>query len=271
MFLLFNKSAMGLFIIYTLGLIQLLELKSFQDEYFYNPPNATILYFSDLKAFKKKLAKQKERLVNTSEVMTKDNIQELMYEFKRNNSFLYINDGSLTKEYFQLLEESLEDEGVYIVLSDTGSATSQMISIFTEKPYNHASIAFDRELKSLISYNGGERVNPPGLNSEMISYLQKKEDASVYVYRLPVTKEQKQKMIDMIRDINERGSAYNMLGLLIKKSMRPNIMYCSQFVYSLLDFAGAAYFKKNASEIRPTDLIELDYERKLSFEYRIQL
>lgn len=260
-----------LLILLSFGLEQLMELWNYENQYYYNPPSTTLLYFSDLAAFKNKLAKGKERLVTSREVMTKENINELMCEFRRNNSFLYINDGSLTEEYFTLLEETLEDESVYIVLSDTGSATSRMISVFTDKPYNHSSIAFDRDLKSLISYNGGERVNPPGLNCEMVSYLQKKEDAVIYVYRLSVTREQKAKMIEKIRLINEKGSAYNMLGLVTKKSVRPNIMYCSQFVYSLLDYAGARYFTKKGADIRPTDLVELDYERKLEFAYRIKI
>ncbi len=78
-------------------------------------------------------------------------------------------------------------------------------------------------------------------------------------------------MLDKIVEINEHGSAYNLLGLFLKKSYKPNIMYCSQFVYKLLAHAEAQPFEMDPNEIRPTDLIELDYERKLTLEYKIQL
>ena len=111
----------------------------------------------------------------------------------------------------------------------------------------------------------------PGLNSEMIENLFKKEDASIYVYRLKATREQKKKMIEKIQDINREGSAYNLIGLVFKYSYKPNIMFCSQFVYQMLKHVGLEYFDKRSTEVRPSDLIELDYHRKLEFMYEIKL
>ena len=77
--------------------------------------------------------------------------------------------------------------------------------------------------------------------------------------------EQKQKMLDIVKNINSEGSAYNLIGLVFKYSHRPNIMFCSQFVYSLLQKVDLAYFDKKAELVQPTDLVELDYFRKLEF------
>ncbi len=259
-----------LLLIFSFTLEKFLDLRNYHYYFFNSTKNAHTLSFSDLKIFAKALQEKKELLGKATAVFTKENISTLIDEVKRNDSFSYINNGTLNEKYISLLEKSISDSSVYIVLSDTGSVPSQFISLFTSKDYNHISIAFDSELHTLVSYNGGERVNPPGLNREMLSFFSKKENAVIYVYSLPVTREQKQKMIDKVIEINENGSAYNLLGLVLKKSYKPNIMHCSQFVYTLLEYADANYFVRNKHDIKPTDLIELDYHKKLKFEYEVR-
>ena len=97
-----------------------------------------------------------------------------------------------------------------------------------------------------------------------------KADASVLVYRLPVTLEQKRQVLDTIRNINETGSAYNILGLVTKHSLRRNIMFCSQFVYRMLQIGHVTYFDKAPGNVQPTDFVELDYYRRLEFVEKIK-
>jgi hypothetical protein len=203
--------------------------------------------------------------------LSKEKINEIINDLPRHNSFRYINKGSLTNEYFELAYKTLEDLHIYIIISNTGSAASEIISLFTNKQYNHISIAFDNKLKTIISYNGGERVCPPGLNYEMLEYFNKKDDSSIAVYKTKCTVKQKEAIIDKIKEINNIGSAYNLIGLVTKHTHKPNIMFCSQFVYKLLKNVGLNYFNKKEEEVKPTDLIELDYHRKLEFIYEIKL
>ncbi|MDR1443579.1 MAG: hypothetical protein LBI94_01755 [Treponema sp.] len=202
--------------------------------------------------------------------LSKGNINEFLKDLPRHNSFRYINKGSLTDEYFELAYQTLDDPNMYIVISNTGSPASEIISVFTRKHYNHASLSFDRDLKTIVSYNGGERVYPPGLNMEMLTYFNKKRNSSIIVYSLPASREKKKLIIEKIREINEQGNAYNMLGVVFKFSFKKNIMFCSQFVYKMLKFAGLEYFEKQDEQIKPTDLVEMDYERKLNYEYVIK-
>ena len=202
--------------------------------------------------------------------LSPENIKAVVDDLPRHDSFRYINNGSLTDEYFQKATESLPDPNIYIVISKTGSAASDIISVFTQKQYNHASLSFDNALQTIISYNGGERVYPPGLNMEMLEFFSKKPGAGILIYRLPCPPEKKKRILDKIAAINREGSAYNMLGLVLKRSYRPNIMFCSQFVYKVLDDAGLSYFAKPNGKVSPTDLVELDYYRKLKFEKEIK-
>ncbi|MCL2169324.1 MAG: hypothetical protein FWB74_04785 [Defluviitaleaceae bacterium] len=190
-------------------------------------------------------------------------------DLSKHSSFNYINNGSLTESYFEKVEEFMDDPNIYIVISRTGSPASELISVFTKQQYNHASLSFDRDMQTSISYNGGEKVYPPGLNMEMMEFFAKTPDSKILVYSLPCTREQKQIMLDQIIKINNEGSAYNILGLVLKRSYKPNIMFCSQFVYKMLDHAGLTYFTKPDGKVNPTDLIQLDYYRHLKFEKEI--
>lgn len=227
--------------------------------------------FEDLRYLKKVLDHKANRLREVGEVITLPFLRDILSDLPRNCAISYMAKESLSDTYFENLEKSLTDPYVYLVFSDTGSAASNMIGIFTNKPYNHMSISFDAELKTLVSYNGGERVSPPGMNQEMIEWFYQKEEASIRIYRLKVTQEQKTQMAERIRKINKEGSAYNLVGVAIGKSIQPNIMVCSEFVYGLLQSVGAAYFTKPPLEVKPSDMIELDYERKLEYVETIHL
>ena len=150
-------------------------------------------------------------------------------------------------------------------LTTLNAATGTTTQLAATAAYNHISLAFDRALKTLVSYNGGEGGEAPGLNPETLKGLAERKGASVRVYRLAATRHQKQIMLKRLRKINQEGSAYNLLGLLFPMSCQPNIMFCSQFVYAMLRLAGLHYFRKNPLQVRPTDFVEWDRRGRLAF------
>ncbi|MFD0897221.1 hypothetical protein [Loigolactobacillus binensis] len=226
--------------------------------------------FAQLQTDQQTIAHSLQGISKLKQTLATDKLKATFADLHRHSSTKYINNGSLTADYFAHAYASLADPHIYLVISNTGSNASEIISLFTQKQYNHASLSFDAELKTIISYNGGEKVYPPGLNAEMVEAFHKKADASVLIYRLATTRAQKQQIIDKVQEINTTGSAYNLLGLVTKHSYRPNIMFCSQFVYRMLKLAQLDYFDKPAGDVRPTDFIELDYYKKLDFCYEIK-
>lgn len=239
---------------------------------FYLPSikDVATISFEQLNTNREAITQSLQGIGKIKQTLSSENLKETFEDLHRHSSTRYINNGSLTDEYFDLAQQSLADPYIYIIISNTGSSASEIISLFTQKQYNHASLSFDADLKTIISYNGGEKVYPPGLNSEMVEAFHKKDDASVLVYKLAATKKQKQLILDKVRQINDTGSAYNLLGLVMKHSYRPNIMFCSQFVYQMLKQAQLEFFDKPAGDVRPTDFIELDYYKKLKFCYEIK-
>jgi len=232
--------------------------------------DTVMLSFSQVHKFSDSVAQTVTALKKNGGNLSPGNFKNIISDLPRHDSFRYINAGTLTEDYFKAVEISLDDPNIYIIISNTGTAASEIISVFTQKQFNHASLAFDAELQTIVSYNGGERVYPPGLNHEMVDFFNKKQGASILIYRLSVTYEQKRAAIDKIIQINREGSAYNLLGVFTNQSYKPNIMYCSQFVYNMLNHIGASYFE-SSQVIKPTDLIEKDYFRKLEFVKELKL
>ncbi|MBR0596673.1 YegS/Rv2252/BmrU family lipid kinase [Sinanaerobacter chloroacetimidivorans] len=194
---------------------------------------------------------------------------KIVSDLPRHNALNYINKGSLNNEYFKIAEESLNDGYLYVVLSSTGSAAGELIRKVTKKEYSHASLSFDQELRTIISYNGGENIYEPGLNQEMLEFFNQKEDANIIIYKIKATREEKFQALEEVKKINSLGSSYNLLGLLVPYSHRENIMFCSQFVYSILKAVGLHYFDKKPEDVKPTDFVELDYKRNLQFHSQI--
>jgi hypothetical protein len=183
-------------------------------------------------------------------------IYALLRDLPRHNSFAYVTRGALPAGYFEAARESLKDPYLYIVLSDTGSPAGRIIGFFTGAAYNHVSLSFDPALNTLVSYNGGNGVSGPGLNRETPGDLNRKPGASLVLFRLRIGPERKRALIGRVAAINREGSSYNLLGLVTKSSRLPNIMFCSQFVYTLLEEAGAAYFYKKRGAVRPMDFFK---------------
>ena len=239
---------------------------------FYLPSfhEAMTISFSQINEFTDSVTHAVTSLKKAGGRLSPENFKCIIKDLPRHGQFNYVTTESIPDEYFTAAESTLNDCGIYIILSNTGAPASEIISVFTQKQLNHASISFDADLKTIVSYNGGERAYLPGLNFEMVDYFNKKADASILVYRLPVTIEQKRAAIDKVAQINAEGSAYNLLGLISNRSLKPNIMYCSQFIYTLLDTIGASYFE-STGVIKPTDFIEKDYYRKLEFVKELKL
>ncbi len=198
-------------------------------------------------------------------MITRDQLFKVLCDLPRHSVIHYINRSRLSENYFRLASQSLDDGYIYLVFTCSQSAASALLRSFTGREYNHVSIAFDPGLRTLLSYNGGLPAAAPGLNPEPLANLTAQPGASALVYRLRAGRWEKRRILEQVRAIDEEGSAYNLFGLICGRSLRPNIMFCSQFVYTMLQSAGLIWFAKRAARVRPMDFIELDGCRHLEF------
>jgi len=178
-------------------------------------------------------------------------LRDLAETFPAHDSFDYVTAHSLGPAYLAAARATLADRHVYVVASNTKTTMNKIVSRLTRDPYNHASLAFDAGLATLISCNGGQPGQTPGLNRETVADLLGRQGAEYVVLAVPVTRAQKAAIIDLVAAIDAEGSSYNLIGLVTKRAAKPNIMFCSQFVYRVLDEAGASYFDRDPCHVKP--------------------
>jgi hypothetical protein len=153
------------------------------------------------------------------------------------------------------------EKKVYILLTDTGTIFTKLIKLYTKKPYNHASISFDSELRDVYSFGRKTTGNPfiGGFVKENM-----KEDffkqAKCAIYSFAVTEDQMEKMNHYIKEMEEKKDdyRYNFLGLfgfiLNRPIKRKKAFFCSQFVSTILKECNIIHFEKPPSLITPYDL-----------------
>ncbi|GAE94231.1 hypothetical protein JCM21714_3371 [Gracilibacillus boraciitolerans JCM 21714] len=175
----------------------------------------------------------------------------------------------------------MNQEYVYIMLSDTGTLFTNVIKTYTKAPYNHASLSFDSELKEMYSFGRKKPTNPlhGGFVKEDIftGTYSKYPNTSCVIYRLQVTEREKQKMKRILEVFikNNHKFLYNILGVIGVSLKEPvefsNSYFCSQFVADILFRSGIKLWDKLPAMVTPDDFrksiaFELLYEGKL-FEY----
>ena len=160
---------------------------------------------------------------------------------------------------------------VYIILSYTGTALSQIIKNITKDEFAHVSIALDEDLVEMYSFGRLNPYNPfwggfvhEGIN---IGTFKRFRNTRARVYSLFVSDEQYEKMQKLISYFGENKEKYkfNFIGLacvgIKKRVMRKNRFYCAEFVKHILKSAGIAEVNKLPKLIKPEDFKKLENTR----------
>lgn len=173
----------------------------------------------------------------------------------------------------------VEDQSVFILLTNTGTLFTKVIQGYTRAPYNHASISFNRELSELYSFGRKNPNNP--LNGGFVKEDLKTGTFSKYpnttcvIYELQVSERDIAKMKRVLQAFirKDKKYFYNILGVLGIALKEPiefsNSYFCSQFVAEILQRSGVRLWDKLPALVTPDDFrqsehLQLVYEGKLS-------
>ncbi|MFS0724034.1 hypothetical protein [Paenibacillus sp. 1P07SE] len=167
------------------------------------------------------------------------------------------------------------EKEIHIVLTDTGTVLNRAIRWCTKDPLNHASIAFDRELREVYSFGRKSPGNPliGGFVQEDM-YGRLFRDASCAIYSCRVSEQVYDRIRRRVRAMHRKQElyTYNFVGLfalLLNIEWRRNRAYfCSQFVAYLFESSGMPLVNKSPLMTTPGDLararfLRLEYEGKL--------
>ncbi|MFD1179045.1 hypothetical protein ACFQ3W_22455 [Paenibacillus puldeungensis] len=152
-------------------------------------------------------------------------------------------------------------EQIYILLSNPRTIVAKMIGLYTRAPFNHASIAFDPELREIYSFGRKHPLIPlyGGFVKEDI-HGGVFEKATCAVYSCSVSQETYKKMRDYVRMFEKNGELYNynfigILGIVLNMELGgENSYFCSQFVSAVFQEAGIKLIDKSAALTTPSDL-----------------
>ena len=162
----------------------------------------------------------------------------------------------------------IRNNEVYVVLTATGTWFSRTIEWVTKAPLNHASLAFDRELREVYSFGRKKLSNPlfAGFIQENFADPFYK-NASCAIYRLQVGENACAKMRRLVSEMKRQPERYRyhllgLIGVLIRcKIPRENAYFCSHFVASVLEQGECHPVDKPAYFVTPAD-----FEQALSVQ-----
>lgn len=168
---------------------------------------------------------------------------------------------------------------IYIVLTRTRTNLSKFIRFFTKKPYNHISLALDKELYELYSFGRRRPKNPfiAGFVKEDIDhgFYHYFNDTTCVVYEVPVTERQlknlKQYLLPFQADPLQYG--FNFAGLIACGLHLPldrkKHYFCSQFVSEALSKSEIMTFNRDCRLIQPADYLDLLDQYKIVYQGKI--
>lgn len=150
---------------------------------------------------------------------------------------------------------------IYVLLSNPNTVVAKMIGFYTRAPFNHASIAFDPELREMYSFGRKHPMLPilGGFVKENV-HSRVFDRASCAIYSCTVSETVYHQMRDYVRQFEENRDMYSynflgILGVILNVELGgKNSFFCSQFVSSVFQNAGMQLLDKSACLTTPDDL-----------------
>lgn len=165
---------------------------------------------------------------------------------------------------------------VYLVFSHSNTITSKMIKFFSKEKYSHVSLSLDDSCEYMYSF-GRKYLYLSVIGCFNVENIHKglykiHKDSVMAIYKLNVTDNQYENVIEKINNIAKSSKGYNILGLLLAKfriRLNRNKYYCSEFVYNVLSDSCVNILDKDNEIFKPMELsciegLELLYEGKVS-------
>ena len=142
----------------------------------------------------------------------------------------------------------LDENRIYIVVTQTGTMLSRVLKLVTRAEFNHVSVSLDPTLHTMYSFGRKNPYNPfiGGfvMESPFFGTFKRFSETDSVVICLTLTEEQKVRIARKLEEMycNRSAYTYNTLGLLLAgiriHYQKKNSYYCSEFVKSILEEFG---------------------------------
>ena len=154
---------------------------------------------------------------------------------------------------------------IYIVLTYTGTILAKIVKVYTRREFSHVSIALDEDLTEMYSFGRLNPYNPflGGFVQEGVGKgtFKRFKKTKARVYSLQVNDDQYDKVVQVIRDIQDNKLDYNfnilgLIGVILHyKVERERYFYCAEFVKYVLEESNICTLP---DIVKPEDFKEID-------------
>jgi hypothetical protein len=154
---------------------------------------------------------------------------------------------------------------IYIVLTYTGTILAKIVKVYTRREFSHVSIALDKDLTEMYSFGRLNPYNPfwggfvhEGVDKGTFKRFKK---TKARIYSLQVNEDQYDKVVRVIRDIQDNKLDYNfnilgLIGVILHyKVKRERYFYCAEFVKYVLEESDICSLP---DIVKPEDFKEID-------------
>ncbi len=166
--------------------------------------------------------------------------------------------------------EAPKTEKVYIVLSQTGTALSRVLKLITRAPYNHSSIAFSDDLRTMYSFGRARPYNPfVGKfveESPDKGTFKRFKNTEILVLEFEVTSDACAEVGALIRQMMRERARYhyNYMGLFLAALRihheKADSYYCSEFVKAMAQKLGLDGVEKIPPIVKPIHFLGLEHK-----------
>lgn len=162
---------------------------------------------------------------------------------------------------------------IYVVLMNTGTIPSKVISLATRCEYSHVAISFSRDCNTMYSF-GRRKVNN-FINGGFVvthkngDFFKKFDKTKCIIYETDVTNNQYKLLKNIIesRKNNPYNYKYDFVGIILRYFKIPitfkNKYVCSYFIADLLEQANIYNFDKKSCFVKPEDFISISCFEKI--------
>jgi len=173
-------------------------------------------------------------------------------------------------------------EYIYIVLVKALTTLGKIARVFTNYEYTHIAVCLDDKLNDFITFSRKKHYSPfdAGFMHETLDCYAygKNDNIKLKIFKLPVTKENKNKIIDYINKIEQDNdyifNIYSMITMPILHGFRIyKSLNCMSFVSKIIELSktinlSKKYYKYNIKEI---DKLLTDYLYKEDYFYKTKI
>ena len=180
------------------------------------------------------------------------------------------------------MKKNKNQDYIYIVLVKAMTGLGKFARKFSKYEYTHIAVCLNDKLDNFITFSRKTHYAPfnSGFMHETLDCYAygKNEKVKLKIFKIPVSKENKEKIIEYISKIeNDNDYIFNLYSMITMPILHGIRIYkthnCMSFVSKIIDISKAVYMSKKYYKysIKDIDILLSNYKYKEEFFYKTKI